>query len=55
MWDYDSIKLELEEARFHDVRRAQYQDSSDPMFKLVEDMGRWKKNLGVECMKPAGD
>jgi SAM-dependent methyltransferase len=52
MWDYDSMKLELGNARFTDIRRAQYGDSEDPMFREVESADRWKHCLGVECRRP---
>jgi predicted SAM-dependent methyltransferase len=52
MWDYKSIKLELENAGFVGVRRASLGDSSDPVFNIVEEEGRWANCLGVECRKP---
>lgn len=52
MWDYKSIKKELEDAGFVEVRRALFGDSSDPVFKDVEDEGRWVNCLGIECKKP---
>jgi len=52
MWDYKSIKLELENAGFVGVRRASFGDSSDPVFNIVEEEGRWANCLGVECRKP---
>jgi SAM-dependent methyltransferase len=52
MWDYKSIKAELENAGFVQVRRAFFGDSSDPMFKKVEDESRWADDcLGVESKK----
>jgi len=54
MWDYKSIQAELEEAGFVEVRRAAFGDSSDPMFRTVENEDRWKNCLGVECRKPSG-
>jgi len=52
MWDYKSIKPELEDAGFVEVRRATIGDSSDPIFGTVEELGRWENCLGVECRKP---
>lgn len=49
MWDYRSIRLELENAGFGDVRKASFGDSSDPMFREAEEHGRWENCLGVEC------
>ena len=52
MWDFSSIKYELENTGFDSVRRAEYGDSDDPHFDTVEDKHRWDGNLGVECIKP---
>lgn len=52
MWDYKSIKAELKDAGFIDIRRALFGDSSDPVFNTVEDKGRWDNCLGVECKTP---
>ena len=51
MWDYKSISQELKNIGFMNIRRAQFGDSTDPMFKEVEDEGRWVNCLGVECSK----
>ena len=51
MWDYKSIFQELENAGFTDIKRANYGDAKDIMFKEVEDEQRWKNCLGVECIK----
>jgi hypothetical protein len=51
MWDYKSIVPELANAGFADIRRASFNDSSDPMFLEVEDKGRWDNCLGIECRK----
>jgi SAM-dependent methyltransferase len=53
MWDYKSLALELEHAGFVDIRRASFNDSIEPMFKDVEDKGRWDDCLGIECRKRA--
>ena len=52
MWDYKSIKPELEHSGFVGVRRASFGDSSDPFFGKVEEKVRWDDCLGVECRKP---
>ena len=49
MWDYKSIRAELENAGFRDIRRAQFGDSMEPMFGEVEELDRWEDCLGVEC------
>ncbi len=51
MWDYKSLKAELEAAGFVDVRRASFADSVEPAFLSVEDASRWKNCLGIECRK----
>lgn len=51
MWDYKSIAQELKNAGFINIRRAEYGDATDTMFREVEDDGRWKNCLGVECKK----
>jgi SAM-dependent methyltransferase len=51
MWDYKSIYPELESAGFLEIRRAEFADSSDVMFKYVEDEDRWANCLGIECRK----
>ena len=52
MWDFKSINIELSNVGFVDIRRASFNDSSDPMFIDVEDKSRWDDCLGVECKKP---
>jgi SAM-dependent methyltransferase len=51
MWDEEAMMIELINAGFSQSRRAHYGDSKDPMFKLVEDKGRWQDCLGFECTK----
>ena len=51
MWDYKSLEQELKDSGFKDIRRAEYGDSSDPLFRDVEDESRWENCLGVECRK----
>jgi len=51
MWDYKSLTKELDDCGFVKIRRAQFGDSSEPMFKDVEDSDRWEGCLGVECRK----
>lgn len=53
MWDYRSIAGELCEAGFTDIRRAAFGDSSDDMFRDVEELKRWENCLGVDCRKRA--
>ncbi len=51
LWDYKSIKTELQKIGFKDIRRAEYGDSSESIFHHVEDQKRWENCLGVECRK----
>jgi hypothetical protein len=51
MWDYSSMKIELEKTGFKNIRRASFNDSSEPMFKAVEDEGRFINCLAIECNK----
>ena len=52
MWDYKSLKMELQNSGFVLIRRADFGDSVDVMFNEVEEKSRWDNNLGVECKKP---
>jgi predicted SAM-dependent methyltransferase len=51
MWDYPSIGEELRQAGFRKIRRANYNDSEDPLFRKVEEKERWENCLGIECAK----
>lgn len=51
MWDYKSFVPELEAAGFRSIRRAFFGDSGDPAFADVENEGRWRNCLGIECRK----
>ncbi len=51
MWDWPSITRELDSTGFKAIRRAQFNDSSDPKFKEVERKERWDNCLGVECLR----
>ncbi len=52
MWDYPALSAELEKAGFTGIRRAQYADSGEEVFKAVEDPSRWEGHLGIHCQKP---
>ena len=54
MWDFKALEAELLRAGFTGVRRAHRGDSPDPMFRRLEDPGRWENALGAECRKPQG-
>jgi hypothetical protein len=49
MWDFQSMRRELETVGFHDIRAAQFGDSEDPMFAAVEEKSRWEDAVGIQC------
>jgi hypothetical protein len=49
MWDFQSMRRELERAGFQGIRAAQFCDSEDPMFAAVEDKSRWEDAVGIQC------
>lgn len=51
MWDVQSLAEELQQAGFNNIRACKYADSSDPVFKLVEDEGRFWHAAAIECIK----
>ncbi len=51
MWDYKSLKKELEYCGFQQVRRAKYNDNKNINFLKIEEEGRWNNCLGIECFK----
>ena len=51
MWDYKSLRHELGQAGFFEIRRAKFADSVDPMFAEIEFWERWENCLGIECKK----
>lgn len=52
MWDYASLSRELVSAGFTSPRPARFHDSTDEMFKAVENESRWRDALGIECRRP---
>lgn len=52
MWDYKSMSRELEIVGFMGIRLARAGDSTDSRFGEVEDEGRWRDALGMECLRP---
>jgi predicted SAM-dependent methyltransferase len=51
MWDQLSLANELKNAGFTSIRNCKFNDSSDPMFKLVEDPVRFEGAVAIECKK----
>lgn len=54
MWDEKSLTAELTQAGFTNIRRAQFGDDADTMFREVEDIGRWNGCLGMSAIRPRG-
>lgn len=51
LWDYESFEAELRKAGFTNIRRCEFNDSDDPMFKLVEDRARFNLCIKFEAVK----
>lgn len=51
MWDFASLKVELEIAGFKNIRRCIFNDAKDKMFADVEREGRFINALAIECFK----
>jgi hypothetical protein len=51
MWDFESLKKELQEVGFKEIRRSSFNDSEDSYFNYVEDEGRFINCLAIECKK----
>ena len=49
MWDFQSLRRELHDAGFRDIRAATYCDSEDAMFAAVEEKSRWEGAVGIQC------
>lgn len=58
MWDYASMRTQLERAGFADIRRCSLGDSGDPMFERVENPTRFHDSkhdiveLAIQARKP---
>lgn len=51
MWDSNSMTAELKNAGFSKIRNCVFNDSSDPMFALVENKSRFVNSVAIECVK----
>ena len=51
MWDNDSLKKEIIDAGFSNVRKCKYNDCSDERFTEVENEGRFNKAIALESIK----
>lgn len=52
MWDYNALEIELEQAGFTNIRRAQFNDSAEKAFAAVEALSRFKDAVAIECCRP---
>lgn len=52
MWDFKSMRWELSSAGFIDIRRCEFGDCPDLMFRDVEEEGRFVDAVAIECKKP---
>jgi len=51
MWDHISLTHQLEAAGFKNIRPCGFNDSPDPMFKLVEEESRFINAVALEATK----
>jgi hypothetical protein len=51
MWDHYSLTEELKKAGFRDIRNCKFNDSTDPMFRLVEEESRFLNAVALEARK----
>lgn len=51
MWDFKSIKYELAQAGFKNIRECKFGDSADPQFSLAEEENRFWSAAAFECEK----
>lgn len=51
MWDSASLKKELKDAGFKDIRDCSYGDCQDTAFSAVEDKNRFYSAVAIECSK----
>lgn len=51
MWDYQSMSSELTKSGFVNIRRCQYGDAIDSLYKDVESVDRFTNAVGIEARK----
>ncbi len=49
MWDFLGLEAALHRHGFVDIRRAEFNDSTDSMFQIVEDLGRFEAACAIEA------
>lgn len=52
MWDELSLKNELDQVGFKNIRHCKFGDSKDIMFSYVENEARFSDSVSIECMAP---
>jgi hypothetical protein len=50
MWDFQSLRHELETVGFREIRRARCGDSEESRFAAVEEESRWTDAIGLQCV-----
>jgi hypothetical protein len=51
LWDKEATINELEKAGFKNIREIEFNDSEDPMYKLVENKKRFDLCVKLEATK----
>jgi SAM-dependent methyltransferase len=51
MWDNLSLSAELKNVGFTEIRKCEFNDCEDYMFKYVEDFVRFQNAVAIECRK----
>lgn len=51
MWDDKTLTSELKKVGFRQIRKAKFDDSSDPHFSIVEEENRFFGAVALECIK----
>jgi SAM-dependent methyltransferase len=49
MWDFASLRDELQAAGFTGIRAARLGDCEDSRFRSVEEQARWEDAVGLQC------
>jgi SAM-dependent methyltransferase len=52
MWDEFSLRKALEDHGFNRIRRCEFDDCEDPMFRLVESPSRFERAVAMESRRP---
>ena len=49
MWDYKGLEVELAQAGFTSIRKANFGDSEDSRFRSVEQQSTWENAVAIDC------